>query len=248
MKFVLFSIASLLAVSTQVHGHGVLLAAHGENGIETPGLGVTMEFSQRTGKGGKFQRDSSIIRTREIAKGTKASECGRTTGGGMNDIQSQAAKVRSAAAGGTYASVTEGKTMKLTMYQVNGDGAGPYTCQLSTSLDAKFSKELTIVQNAPGKRGNSRATQMTNNTIEVQIPMGVQCADACLVRCMNPAGAGPFGGCVPIEVTPANPGGAAPGTPAPKKEAAAKKQAAEEGAAEAAEESTENMRFRFFRD
>ncbi|KAI9144884.1 hypothetical protein BKA69DRAFT_1121855 [Paraphysoderma sedebokerense] len=211
MRFIVFAIIAILAVSTQVEGHGVLLAAHGENGIETPGLGVTMEFSARTGTGGKFQKDSSIIRAKEIAKGAKASECGRTTGGGKNDIQTQTAKVRSASGNGAFASVTEGKTMKLTMYQVNGDGAGPYTCQLSTSLDAKFSQDLTIVQNAPGKKGNNKATQMTNNTIEVQIPMGVKCADACLVRCMNPANAGPFGGCVPIEVTPAN----APAAPAP---------------------------------
>ncbi|KAI9144881.1 hypothetical protein BKA69DRAFT_1051909 [Paraphysoderma sedebokerense] len=204
MKYLVFALVALLSVATQVQGHGVLLAAHGENGVETPGIGVSMEFSARTGKNGKFQADSSIIRAKEIAAGTKASECGRTKGAGKNDIQAEATRIKAAAASGGYASVTEGKTMKLTMYQVNGDGAGPYTCQLSTTLDAKFDKELTIVQNAPGKGGNNKATQMTNNTIEVQIPMGVQCADACLVRCMNPANAGPFGGCVPIEVTPAN--------------------------------------------
>ncbi|KAI9144883.1 hypothetical protein BKA69DRAFT_1051911 [Paraphysoderma sedebokerense] len=202
MKYIVFAFVALLSITAQVQSHGVLLAAHGENGVETPGIGVSMDFAARTGTGGKFQKDSSIIRAKEIAKGAKASECGRTTGAGKNDIE--ATRIKSASASGNYASVTAGKTMKLTMYQVNGDGAGPYTCQLSTSLDAKFNQELTIVQNAPGKKGNNKATQMTNNTIEVQIPMGVQCTDACLVRCMNPANAGPFGGCVPIDITPAN--------------------------------------------
>ncbi|KAI9144886.1 hypothetical protein BKA69DRAFT_1143667 [Paraphysoderma sedebokerense] len=202
MKFAIASVVLFASLFSDINAHGVLLAAHGENGVETPGLGVSMEFSARTGTGGQFQKDSSIIRAKEIAKGAKASECGRTTGAGKNDIQTQAAKVRSASSNGAYASVTEGKTMKLTMYQVNTDGAGPYTCQLATSLDAKFNQELNIVQNAPGKKGNNKATQMTNNTIEVQIPMGVQCADACLIRCMNPAGAGPFGGCVPVLVSP----------------------------------------------
>ncbi|KAI9144891.1 hypothetical protein BKA69DRAFT_1051947 [Paraphysoderma sedebokerense] len=119
MKNIGLALVAALAVATQVQGHGVLLAAHGENGVETPGLGVFMDFAARTGTGGQFQKDSSIIRAKEISKGAKASECGRTTGGGKVDIQSEAAKVRSAAASEGYATVTAGKTMKLTMYQVN---------------------------------------------------------------------------------------------------------------------------------
>ncbi|KAI9144885.1 hypothetical protein BKA69DRAFT_1172422 [Paraphysoderma sedebokerense] len=206
--------ACLFLFVTQVYSHGNILAAYGENGIETRGLGITMDFAARTGTGNAFQVDSPIIRAKEIAKGAKASECGRTTGAGKIDIQSLAAKVRSASAAEGYATVTEGKTLKMVMYQVNGDGAGPFTCQLSKSLDAKFNTELTVTQNVPGKKGNNKATQLSNNTIEVQIPMGVQCTDACIVRCMNPANAGPFGGCVPVVVTPANgAGNPVPGNP-----------------------------------
>ncbi|KAI9140809.1 hypothetical protein BKA69DRAFT_1038989 [Paraphysoderma sedebokerense] len=239
MQTFILSICTVLLLCSSVNAHGVLLAAHGENGLETPGLGVSMQFSARTGTGRDFQKDSSIIRADEVAEG-KASSCGRTKGAGKNEIKTLAAKVRSAAASEGYASVTGGKTMKLTMYQVNGDGAGPYTCQLSTSLEGNFNQQLTIVRNAPGQEGDNDATEMSNLTLEVKIPTGVACADACLIRCMNPADAGPFGGCVPIQVMSADEGNKtapAPPSPGAKKEPA-KKEAAKKQSAE------ENMRLR----
>ncbi|QRV82102.1 hypothetical protein RhiJN_10117 [Ceratobasidium sp. AG-Ba] len=99
----------------------------------------------------------------------------------------------------------------MTLHQVNQDGAGPYTCDVSADGGNTFQK-ATVTKNVPGAfLGLSTATA-EDFPLNVQMPAGMQCAggpngDACVVRCRNATPAGPFGSCA--VVTNAQSGGAA---------------------------------------
>jgi hypothetical protein len=91
----------------------------------------------------------------------------------------------------------------MTIHQVNGDGAGPFTCDVSADGGSTFIA-ATVTKNVPGKNGNSRA-RATDFNVQAVVPAGTTCAggpnsDACIMRCRNPSNAGPFGGCVAFSV------------------------------------------------
>lgn len=93
----------------------------------------------------------------------------------------------------------------MTVHQVNGDGAGPYQCMIDATGTGTNWTPIDVTQQVPGNNGRSQA-RATDIPLAATIPAGTQCSgtvagqqNVCMVRCQNPARAGPFGGCVPVQ-------------------------------------------------
>jgi hypothetical protein len=112
----------------------------------------------------------------------------------------------------------------MTVHQVNGDGAGPYKCMIDATGTGTGTnwQPITVTQNLEGNdRGRNRDTQMQDLPLTASIPAGQTCtgtvagqSNICMVRCENPARAGPFGGCVPVQMAGAAAGNATAAAPA----------------------------------
>ncbi|KAL5510900.1 hypothetical protein ACEPAG_4657 [Sanghuangporus baumii] len=194
---VIFQLVPLLAFALHASAHGVLTAVTGTNGVTGQGFGVIASTPRDGTKRNPFQQDTSIIRDREIKNGD-AGVCGRTLAGGDNDVTTQ---LNAAVAAGLPAAADDG-TVTMTLHQVNGDGAGPYTCEVSTDATGADFAAMTVTTNVPGRNSRSNA-KATDFSLVAQMPAGATCTggsngDACLVRCRNSAAAGPFGGCVAV--------------------------------------------------
>ncbi|EMD90521.1 hypothetical protein COCC4DRAFT_95241, partial [Bipolaris maydis ATCC 48331] len=213
---------SLLASSSLVAGHGAIIAATGNAGGAGSAIGVDPNTPRDGTNRNPFQQDSTRFR------GDAAATCGETLGGGANDIQAGTAKVMQLN-GATLPQVTAGGQVMMTVHQVNSDGAGPYTCMIDATGTGTAWQPMTVTQNLPGNdRGRNRATQLQDQPLTATVPAGMQCtgtvagqSNVCMVRCQNPARAGPFGGCVPVQMAgaaaaaPAAGAAAAAGTAAP---------------------------------
>jgi hypothetical protein len=58
-------------------------------------------------------------------------------------------------AGDTLPQVTVGGTLTMTFRQINADGAGPMTCQVSADGTDNF-QTMQVTTNVPGNNGNSK--------------------------------------------------------------------------------------------
>ncbi|KAH8110391.1 hypothetical protein DFH11DRAFT_1514409 [Phellopilus nigrolimitatus] len=186
-------LALALAV-TGVRAHGVLTACYRRERSLGQGFGVIASTPRDGTKRNPFQQDTSIIRDNEVSSG-KAGACGRTLAGGNNDVTTQ---LNAAVSAGLPSASADG-TVSMTLHQVNADGAGPYTCEVSTDATGANFAAMTVTTNVPGKNSLSTA-KATDFPLVAQMPAGATCTggangNACLVRCRNSAIAGPFGGC-----------------------------------------------------
>jgi len=206
------------ALATSVHGHGAMVAVTGANGITAIGMGIDTATPRDGTRRNPFQQDTSIIRDEEIADG-EAGPCGRTLAGGVNDV---AAGVEAASSAGLPSMSATGQ-VSMTIHQINGDGAGPYTCEMSTDATGTTFVPMTVITNVPGEDSRSRA-RATDFPLVAQAAPGAACTggpngDACIVRCRNDARAGPFGGCAvvtnAVPLTPPAAAAPAPVAPAP---------------------------------
>ncbi|CAE6467326.1 unnamed protein product [Rhizoctonia solani] len=186
-----FSSALLvLAAVTSVNAHAAMIKV----GATGKGFGV-VETTPRDGtRRDPFQADTSIIRDADAANGA-AGACGRTLAGGPIDA---AAEMEAASAAGLPAVAADG-TITMVMHQVNGDGAGPYTCGVSADASAQNFVDMKIITNVPGQNSRSNA-KAQDFPLVAQMPAGTACTggpngDACIIRCRNAARAGPFGAC-----------------------------------------------------
>ncbi|KAH7355996.1 hypothetical protein BKA66DRAFT_429029 [Pyrenochaeta sp. MPI-SDFR-AT-0127] len=195
---------SLLASSSLVAGHGAIVGATGDAGGQGSAIGVD-PATPRDGTGrNPFQQDSTRFR------GDAAATCGETLGGGDNAIEAGTAQVM-AQNGATLPQVTPGGQIMMTVHQVNSDGAGPYKCMIDATGTGTNWQPITVTQNLEGSaRGRNRDTQMQDLPLTAAIPAGQTCTgtvagqtNVCMVRCENPARAGPFGGCVPVQMAAA---------------------------------------------
>ncbi|CAE6406747.1 unnamed protein product [Rhizoctonia solani] len=210
------SILLVLAAISSVNAHGALVNVAGSNGVDGQGFGI-VESTPRDGtRRQPFQTDTSIIRDREIASGD-AGPCGRTLAGGANDM---AAQMEAASSAGLPAASEDGK-VTMTIHQINGDGAGPYTCDVSADASGQNFVSMKVVTNVPGENSRSNA-KATDFPLVAQMPAGTTCTggpngDACIVRCRNAARAGPFGGCAAVTNAAGGAGNStAPAAAAPK--------------------------------
>ncbi|KAK7053651.1 GEgh 16 [Favolaschia claudopus] len=196
MFFKTLVVLAALSSSTffSVHAHGTVTSVAGANGVKAAGFGIIASTPRDGTKRNPFQQDTSIIKDRDIASG-KTGACGRTLAGGNNDVATQLAAASQAGlpTAGADGSVT------MTLHQINGDGAGPYTCDVSGDGGNTF-QPAQVTQQVPGTRGRSRA-KATDFALVAQMPAGMACTagpggDACIMRCRNPVG--PFGSCVAV--------------------------------------------------
>ncbi|ORZ31896.1 hypothetical protein BCR44DRAFT_1463463 [Catenaria anguillulae PL171] len=201
----LLSIAALLASAVPLaNAHAAIVGARGMNGSQGRAIGVLATTPRDGTRRNPFQQDASIIRDREIQSG-EVGPCGRTLAGGNNNMQAGVQEIMSEF--GELPLVAPGSTLTMTVHQVNADGAGPYTCEVSMDGTGAQFTGVQIQQNLPGRNGRNRATNTTPQDLVVTMPANLQCTggangDMCMVRCRNPARAGPFGGCIPVQQAP----------------------------------------------
>ncbi|KAF8306702.1 hypothetical protein DL93DRAFT_2172026 [Clavulina sp. PMI_390] len=180
-----------------VAGHGALTQVKGANGINAAGFGI-LASTPRTGSSpNPFEQDTSVIRDNAIKTG-KTDVCGSTKAGGNNDVATQLAAAETAG----LPSMDASGTVNMVLHQVNQDGAGPYTCEISTDGTGANFVKMDVTQNVPGFLSLSTA-KATDFNLVATAPAGTTCSGgstgtACLVRCRNNALAGPFGGCVAV--------------------------------------------------
>jgi hypothetical protein len=210
----------LLASSPLVAGHGAIIRATGDAGGAGSAIGVVPTTPRDGTNRNPFQQDSTRFR------GDAAATCGETLGGGANDVNAGTAQVMQLS-GAALPQVSAGGSLMMTVHQVNSDGAGPYKCMIDSTGTGTNWTPVTVTQNLAGNdRGRNRDTQMQDLPLTVQIDAAQTCtgtvagqSGVCMVRCENPARAGPFGGCVPMQLAGA--AAAAPAAAAPAAGAAA---------------------------
>lgn len=162
-------------------------------------LGVDPDTPRDGTRRNPFQQDSTRFR------GDSADTVGETIGAGDNDIESGTQAIM-AMTGTQLPQISAGGQVKMTLHQVNADGAGPYTCMISSDASAEDWTDIDVVQSPPGKNSRDRDGNETDFPLTAAIPEDQTCTgtvagqdNACLVRCQNGARAGPFGGVVPVQ-------------------------------------------------
>ncbi|CAG8978184.1 hypothetical protein HYALB_00013176 [Hymenoscyphus albidus] len=221
------SVVVLAAVAELVAGHGAMVKAVGNLGGMATALGIDPATPRDGSKRNPDQQDSTRF------KNAAADACGETLAGGANDPATQIPKML--AINPTMPQVSQGGSLMMTLHQVNGDGAGPYDCMIDSTGTGTQWQKIQVTQQVPGTNSRSKA-KATDFPLTVKIPADQTCTgtaagetNMCIVRCNNAARAGPFGGCVPMQMPSANTtaGAAPPAAPAAAAPAAADKRAVE---------------------
>ncbi|OAA47929.1 CAS1 appressorium specific protein [Metarhizium rileyi] len=209
MSFKAVLATSALLASQLVSGHSVIVKAVGNAGGQGMALGVNPATPRDGTRRNPFQQDATRFR------GANAQSVGETVGAGGNSVESGTSAIMSEM-GGQLPQVTPGGSLQMTLHQVNGDGAGPYTCMINSDGTAQNWQNIQVTQNVEGnQRGRNNAGSESDHPLTVAIPANQQCtgqvagqSNICMVRCQNPARAGPFGGVVPVQMAQAANNGA----------------------------------------
>ncbi|CAE6491567.1 unnamed protein product [Rhizoctonia solani] len=203
---------SLLAIQIKaVHSHAVIIAVAGDNGVTGAGFGMVSSVPRDGTDEQPFQIDTSVF------KNLIADPCGSTLAGGSVNIANSLAAAEKAG-GGQLPALTDDMVISMTLHQVNGDGGGPFTAMFNADGTGRKWQNATVVTQAPGENG-LLAGGPFNSLFEAQLPSGTKCTggtnrDACLVRVSNggaAVGAGPFGGCLAVQMPSGNGGNSTTG-------------------------------------
>ena len=204
MPFKTTIVASILLAVDLVAGHGAIVSATGDSGGSGMALGIDTSTPRDGTRRRPFQQDTTRFR------GDAADTVGETLAGGDNDIESGTQAIMNEM-GDDLPQVTPGGELSMTLHQVNTDGAGPYICMINDDGTGTSWEDITVTQNVPGRRGRDRDGRETDHPLVASIPEDQECTgtvagqdNVCLVRCQNPAGAGPFGGVVPVQMVTGN--------------------------------------------
>ncbi|CAE6518629.1 unnamed protein product [Rhizoctonia solani] len=208
----LLSGLSLLAIQIRaVRSHAVIIAVAGDNGVTGAGFGMVSSVPRDGTDEQPFQIDTSVF------KNLISDPCGSTLAGGSVNIANSLAAAEKAGSGQLPA-LTDDMVVSMTLHQVNGDGGGPFTAMFNTDGTGQKWQNATVVTQAPGENG-LLAGGPFNSLFEAQLPAGTKCTggtngDACLVRVSNggaAVGAGPFGGCLAVQMPSGNGGNSTTG-------------------------------------
>ncbi|KAF5638843.1 putative gEgh 16 [Fusarium sp. NRRL 25303] len=205
LLFALFVAADLAAVSA----HSVITNAVGDAGGSGMALGVDTSTPRDGTRRRPFQQDATRFR------GNSADTVGETLSAGDNDIEQGTLDIMEET-GSQLPQVNPGGSLEMTVHQVNSDGAGPYTCMINADGTGTTWENIQVTTNVEGnERGRNRDGEMGDFPLVASIPAGQNCTgtvagedNVCLVRCQNPARAGPFGGVVPVQMASGNGGNA----------------------------------------
>lgn len=121
---------AFLTTAQLVAGHGAIIAAVGDAGGTGMGLGVDTSTPRDGTRRNPFQQDSTRFR------GDAADTVGETIGAGDNQLEAGTSAIM-AETGDSLPQVTAGGELQMTLHQVNGDGAGPYTCMINADGTAQ---------------------------------------------------------------------------------------------------------------
>jgi len=157
----------LLAITHLVAGHGAIIKAVGDAGGAGSAIGVDPNTPRDGTRRAPFQQDSTRF------KGQNKATCGQTLGGGENDIQA-GTKAVMAMMGQQLPQVSAGGSLMMTLHQVNGDGAGPYSCQMNADGTAQTWTDVQVQTNVPGTNSRSRA-KATDFPLKVAMPAQMSC-------------------------------------------------------------------------
>ncbi|KAH7312239.1 hypothetical protein B0I35DRAFT_410995 [Stachybotrys elegans] len=202
---------AVLAASQLVSGHSIITNAVGDAGGSGMALGVDTS-TPRDGTGRRpFQQDATRFR------GDAADTVGETLAGGDNNVEIGTTDIMEET-GDVLPQVTAGGEIVMTLHQVNSDGAGPYTCMINSDGTAASWENIQVTTNVAGsRRGRNRDGETQDFPLIAAIPANQECTgtvagedNICLVRCQNPARAGPFGGIVPVQLVGDDAAAAAP--------------------------------------
>jgi hypothetical protein len=138
-----FLALTLLAAAELVAGHGAIIAATGNAGGTGMALGVDTSTPRDGTRRNPFQQDSTRFR------GEAADTVGETLAGGANNLEAGTQAIM-AETGDSLPQVTPGGEVSMTLHQVNGDGAGPYTCMINADGTAATWYVLSLPQPATG--------------------------------------------------------------------------------------------------
>ncbi|KAF5989162.1 putative gEgh 16 protein [Fusarium bulbicola] len=201
----LFVAADLAAVSA----HSVITNAVGDAGGSGMALGVDTSTPRDGTRRRPFQQDATRFR------GNSADTVGETLSAGDNNIEQGTLDIMEET-GSELPQVNPGGSLEMTVHQVNSDGAGPYTCMINADATGTSWENIQVTTNVAGNdRGRNRDGEMGDFPLVASIPAGQNCTgtvagedNVCLVRCQNPARAGPFGGVIPVQMAQGNGGNA----------------------------------------
>ncbi|RDW94954.1 hypothetical protein BP5796_00717 [Coleophoma crateriformis] len=218
-----------LAASPLVAAHGKIAVMTGDAGGNTTGLGIQGGVVPGPGTNKVTEVDTTVFNSKAAASdGLGKTKAGPNTLAGMSAVMAQS--------GNTLAQVTPGGSLSGTVHIVTTDGAGPYSAIVDPTGTGAFSTgtKMTVTTQVPGTKGNiaapkqrglitrtlvnlgivKRASNVNEDyPIAIAVPAGTTCSgtvggqsNVCLVKIVNPSGAGPFGGVVAMQMA----GGAAP--------------------------------------
>ncbi|KAH6680587.1 hypothetical protein B0J14DRAFT_578956 [Halenospora varia] len=217
-----FILAALVA-SPLVAAHGKIAVMTGDAGGNTTGLGIQGGVVPGPGKNAVTEVDTTVFKSKAAATdGLGKTKAGANTLAGMSAVMAQS--------GSTLPQVSPGGSLSGTVHIVTTDGAGPYTAIVDPTGTGAFSTgtKAAVTQQVPGKNGNiaapkqrsfiprtlvkmglmKRASNVNEDyPIAMTIPADTKCtgtvggqSNVCLVKIVNPSGAGPFGGVVAMQM------------------------------------------------
>ncbi|POS82852.1 hypothetical protein EPUL_004810, partial [Erysiphe pulchra] len=160
----------------------------------------------------KEARDLHAANLKRRSLAVRAANGGAKTPKGTKETAVKAASGAGASSGMPTAS--DDGTVKMNFHQVNQDGAGPLTAMVdgtSGGKDKAAFQKATVTKNVPGIGiGGLSAASVMDFPVEVKMPAGMTCdgnvagvQNVCVMKLMNQAPAGPFGGSVAFTQTPA---------------------------------------------
>jgi hypothetical protein len=123
-------ILSLAPFLTLIQAQGVIISAQGTKGSPAS-LPLQVDLTKA---------DANVINATEISLNA-VNECGRTLLGGNIDIGEN---TETQLAAKTVTSVTKGGSVAVTIRQIDGNGAGPYTCDLDPTGNAEATGQIPL--------------------------------------------------------------------------------------------------------
>jgi hypothetical protein len=197
-------IFALFVAADMAAAHSVITNAVGDAGGSGMALGVDTSTPRDGTRRRPFQTDATRFR------GDAADTVGETLAGGDNQIEQGTLDIMEET-GSQLPQVNPGGSLEMTVHQVNSDGAGPYTCMINADGTGTSWDNIQVTTNVEGNdRGRNRDGEMGDFPLVASIPAGQNCTgsvageeNVCLIRCQNPARAGPFGGVIPVQMAQA---------------------------------------------
>lgn len=81
--------------------------------------------------------------------------------GGVNDVEA-GTKAVLAASGGILPQISAGGELRMTLHQINANGAGPYTCLIDSTGTGTQWQQIQVTKNVPGRRGRNAQGVVTD--------------------------------------------------------------------------------------